>query len=157
MTEIHFCDAREDDAAKLVYLMQAAFREYDDRLVPPSGVRRETVESVLEKMRQGGWIIAKSAADEPVGCVYYQPAPGWMYLGRLAVLPGWRGRGIAAALMDEVERRARARGLTRVRLGVRLVFTALRATYARRGYREVEWTAHPGFEQPTTVYMEKTL
>jgi len=49
---------------------------------------------------------------EPAGFEGVDPALGPVgHLGRLAVLPGWRGSGVGVALVRAIEDRARARGL----------------------------------------------
>ena len=54
-----------------------------------------------------------------------------------------------AKLTDDVERRARAMGVSRVRLGVRTALPRLRAYYERCGYRVVREARHAGYETPT--------
>jgi predicted GNAT family N-acyltransferase len=55
-------------------------------------------------------------------------------LGRMAVEPSVRGRGIGADLLVEAERAARAAGATRMRLHAQI---AARSLYARGGYEQV--------------------
>ena len=55
-------------------------------------------------------------------------------LGRMAVEPDARGRGIGAELLAEGERAARAAGAERMRLHAQ---TAARSLYARAGYQQV--------------------
>lgn len=59
----------------------------------------------------------------------------YLYVGRVAVLPAHRGRGVATALMAWCERLALDRGLREVRLGVRLGLTRNETLYRRLGYR----------------------
>ena len=80
-----------------------------------------------------------------------------MYLSRLAVLPAFRRRGLGTALIELVEKRTRARNLTRVYLGVRIALDRQRAYYERLGYRPIGEAAHPGFAQPTYLLMGKGL
>ena len=54
-------------------------------------------------------------------------------LGRMAVAPDRRGRGVGAALLDEAERRAREAGAARIALHAQ---TRARSLYARGGYEE---------------------
>jgi predicted N-acetyltransferase YhbS len=156
MNEIHLRQADARDAETIVQILHAAFAEYRDVLAPPSGVHKESVDTVRAKMQTGHWLLAEREG-RAVGCVFYAPDDGFVYLGRLGVLPHMRGHRIASALMDEVEARARAAGFTRVRLGVRVVLTAMRAAYERRGYVFVEAHRHEGFDTPTYVMLEKQL
>jgi len=52
----------------------------------------------------------------------------------LGVLPRYRGRGIASALMDEIEERALARGNRRLVLQVSVINVAAMNLYLRRGF-----------------------
>lgn len=149
-------ETTEADAPVILHILREAFKEYHGKLDPPSGVQRETVESIRDRMQTAGWVLAV-AGGEPVGCVMYEPGDGFMYLGRLAVLPAYRREGIGQALIDRVEARARAAGLTRVRLGARIVLPQLRARYERQGYRFLESHTHPGYAEPTYEIFEKHL
>jgi predicted GNAT family N-acyltransferase len=55
-------------------------------------------------------------------------------LGRMAVEPDARGRGIGAELLAEAERAARAAGADRMRLHAQI---AARSLYSRAGYEQV--------------------
>jgi ribosomal protein S18 acetylase RimI-like enzyme len=156
VSEITLRDAVADDAPTIFTVMQAAFEQYRGVLVPPSGVHRETLATVIEKMAAGRYIVALRN-DRVVGVVYYELRPDRMYLGRLAVLPEARGRGIARALVAAVEARALAAGRTQVELGVRAALPELRASYERMGYRLLEERSHPGFTVITYVQLVKDL
>jgi predicted N-acetyltransferase YhbS len=149
-------EAADADIPTIVAVTHASFAEYIGRLDPPSGVHKETVESVGEKLT-GGHSVLAIVECEVVGSVYYSLAGDYVYLGRLAVLPSYRSQGIGAALIDYVERRAVELGLPHVRLGVRVVLAHLRAYYERLGYRAYEERFHEGYTTPTYVMMEKLL
>lgn len=156
MTEIVLRDATEGDIPTIIAVTRAAFEEYASWLNPPSSVPNETPEKVRAKLASGRGVLAL-VGDQVVGSVYYSPEQEYVYLGRLAVLPGFRGQGIGSALVAEVERRAHALGRARVRLGVRLALPQIRARYERLGYQVYEERRHPGFDEPTYVMMEKQL
>ena len=63
------------------------------------------------------------------------PLRAYLYVGRVSVLPAFRGRGVATALMAWCEQLALDRGLHEVRLGVRLGLVRNEALYRRLGYR----------------------
>src|SRR5690242_14505183 len=86
-------DATEDDIPMIIAVTRAAFDEYDGVLNPPSSVPQETPEKVRAKLASGKGVLAL-LADQVVGSVYYSPESEYLYLGRLAVLPAYRGRGI---------------------------------------------------------------
>jgi len=56
-----------------------------------------------------------------------------------------------------VEIDARRRGLSGVRLGVRVVLTNNQRLFRSLGYREISREAHPGFDYPTSINMRKSL
>lgn len=144
------------DAPLLLSVILRAFAEFWDQLDPPSGVFGETAQSVAGKLTKGGAIKAR-VGEEVVGCVIYERRPTFMYFGRLAVLPQWRRSGLAAQLIQAVEARTRASGLTCVQIGVRLVLPSHQSYYQRLGYQPIAYECHPGFTQPTSVTMEKQL
>ena len=55
-------------------------------------------------------------------------------LGRMAVEPDARGRGIGAAVLEEAERESRAAGVARIRLHAQI---AARSLYERSGFAQV--------------------
>ena len=146
--------AAEDDASAIVAIIQAAFEEYAGAIDPPSGAHKESAEKMRAKMATDHAVLAL-LGERAVGCVLYRDGGTYMYFGRLAVLPEYRGRGIAGLLIEYVEWRARELGLPRVRLGVRVALPRLRARYERLGYRVIEQRRHEGFAEPTYVIMEK--
>lgn len=148
--------ATADDAATIVNVMQRAFQEYVDALNPPSGVHKETVESVRGKINTGQWVLAERAG-EPVGCVWYEMRGDHVYLGRLSVPPEFRGSGIAGMLIEYVEAQARAQNISCVELSVRIVLEKMRGMYERRGYQLLRYETHTGYTEPTYVVMRKTL
>lgn len=156
MLEIMFRDADERDIPTIVAITQAAFREYEGVLDPPSSVRDETPAKVRAKLQEGVTVMAL-LNGQAVGVVYFSPHNAYTYMGRLAVLPAWRGQGVGAALVAHVEARARSLGSGRVRLGVRIALPHLRVMYERLGYRVVEERSHAGYSAPTYVMMEKDL
>jgi GNAT superfamily N-acetyltransferase len=147
-------DARSADAAVLLDLLARAFRQYEGRLDPPSGAHSETEASIVAWLQSGGVLLCEHDAGA-VGCVFHACKEGYLYIGRLAVAPPWRRRGIGDLLLGAAERRARDLGLPAVRLGVRIVLAELRTWYEVRGYTSIGLRSHAGYAQPTFVEMEK--
>jgi predicted GNAT family N-acyltransferase len=63
-----------------------------------------------------------------IGCARLLPDG---HIGRMAVLPGWRGQGVGRALLDAVMRAADARGHATLRLSAQ---THAAGFYARAGF-----------------------
>jgi GNAT superfamily N-acetyltransferase len=156
LNDITLRAATEDDIPTIVALVHAAFKEYDGALDPPSGAHKENVENIREKLTTERVVLAL-LGDQALACVFYRDEGDHMYFGRLAVLPAYRNRGISAVLIAYVEQRARALGLPRVQLGVRVALPRLRARYERLGYRVIEERRHAGYVEPTYLVMEKLL
>jgi ribosomal protein S18 acetylase RimI-like enzyme len=121
-----------DEAHAVLSIMQVAFEEYGGRLAPPSGALSETIDDVCAAISRGGALLAFSS-DVAVGSARFRLSPG--YAGRVAVLPAYRGKGVAGALMAAIEASARARGVAEVRVGVRGSLPADRRLYEKLGYR----------------------
>jgi predicted N-acetyltransferase YhbS len=156
LNDISLRAATEDDIPTIVALIYAAFKEYEGALDPPSGAHKESAEKIREKMTTERAVLAL-LGDQALACVFYRDEGDHMYFGRLAVLPEYRNHGISAVLIAYVEERARALGLPRVQLGVRVALPHLRARYERLGYRVIEERRHAGYVEPTYLVMEKLL
>lgn len=142
------------DAAPVVHaLTQAAFAGYE-ALDPPSGASRETVEAVRRDLEAAGGALAW-LDSRPVGCLRFVVAADHLHVRRVAVTPELQGTGIGRALMAWAEAQAENRGLPRVTVGVRLSVPGNLAFYRRLGYEVVAEHAHPGYERPTWVSMQK--
>ena len=155
-TEPRVREAHSDDASVLHDTLVRAFSEYEGRLDPPSGVHSETIASVRDKVNEGGALMCE-VGGEAAGCVFYAPKAGYLYVGRLAVVPEYRRRGMGDLLLRASERRAAELGLSHVRLGVRLALGKLRAYYEARGYVPIGFRSHAGYTEATYVEMEKAL
>jgi predicted N-acetyltransferase YhbS len=146
----------EPDVPWIVDVIQAAFEEYRGRLDPPSSAHHKTADIVRRELADGGAFVACDT-QAIVGCVFYHLYPDHLYLDRLAVLPSFRHQGIARALIQAVETRARQAGLGEVRLSVRLMLESNLAYYERLGYRFLSYGTHAGYTTPTSVTLCKQV
>lgn len=145
------------DATVLARTIAAAFEQYRGKLVPESGALRETAEGIAAELANGAGAIVAERNGTMVGCVMTRMLEGDFYLGRLSVLPAARGTGLARRLLVAVEEEARRRGLSGVRLGVRIALPDNQRLFASMGYVEIGREAHPGFDRPTSINMRKSL
>lgn len=106
------------DAPRLAAVRRAVF--IDEQGVP------EHMEWDADDAVSTHWLALVDG--EPVGCARLLP-DGW--IGRMAVLPAWRGRGIGRALLGAALAAARERGHRTVRLSAQLHAAAF---YARAGF-----------------------
>jgi ribosomal protein S18 acetylase RimI-like enzyme len=133
-----------------------AFEEYRGKLTPPSSSLNKSPESIRQELQTAKAIVAV-ANDTIIGCVFHQDKESFVYLGHLAVLPEYRGLGIAKVLMQEVETKALEQHQPIIRLDVRLALAKTRAFYEHLGYSFYSYGIHPGFTEPTYVTLEKLL
>jgi predicted GNAT family N-acyltransferase len=93
--------------------------------------------------------IALDEAGQPIGCARLLPDG---HIGRMAVLPAWRGRGVGSALLAAALSAAQARGHAMLRLSAQ---THAAGFYARAGFVAVgEEYEEAGIPH---VAMQKTL
>lgn len=139
---LRVCDATLDDAALIQRITLAAYAEYLHSLHPPSGVHRETVEDVAATMRRGGAVLAWLDGD-PAGAARYERRDAYLYVGRVAVLPACRRRGVASAMMRHLEDLARWNSFAEIRLGVRASLPSNVDLYRTLGYDSIAVEPHP--------------
>ena len=131
------------EQAEVVHeLTQAAFKAYVDFLEPPSGVTRETVESVRQDLERHGGAVAW-VGDEPAGCLRFDAHPDHLHVRRVAVPPDYQRKGVGTALMEWAHSYARSLGVPEVRLGVRDQLPGNRAFYEGLGYTVFAAHRHP--------------
>jgi predicted GNAT family N-acyltransferase len=94
-------------------------------------------------------VIAVDAAGRAIGCGRLLPDG---HVGRMAVRPEWRGRGVGAALLQHLVALARDRGFERVVLNAQ---THAAGFYARHGFA----ACGPEFEEAGIPHraMERVL
>jgi GNAT superfamily N-acetyltransferase len=146
-----------DDATRvdeLLALVHGAFRDLP--IDPPSSVLRETAQDFAARLKSET-AFAAEAADRLIGAVFCAPQQDALYVGRLAVAPDWRRRGVASALIDAAKEEARRLGARRIILRTRIVLASNIALFRRHGFVVTGGHAHPGFTAPTSFEMELPL
>jgi predicted N-acetyltransferase YhbS len=147
---------RLEDADAAASLIREAFAAQSLATDPPPSALRETAASVAAHFRDGGG-AALDAGGALIGLVLWAERDDGLYLGRLAVLPSWRGRGAARALIAAGEAEARRRAQPRQHHRVRHALVDNRRLFAACGFVAIRQGAHPGYAAPTFVVMEKAL
>jgi putative acetyltransferase len=142
-------DPNSPDAAELL----AALDAYQSALYPPASAH---LLPAAELAGPGAAFLGAFLAGRLVGCGGYVHRDGYGELKRLFVRPEVRGRGVGERLIVELERRARADGLSVLRLE-----TGVRQPGAVRLYERLGYTKRGPFgeysDDPLSVYMEKHL
>ncbi len=115
-------------------LLARCFGPMEGRIDPPSSFVAMTPESLRAKAADEVLILALDGAS-PVGCAFCAPKADALYLGKLAVAPEHRGRGLLRRMLAEAEAVARVRGLSALTLQTRVELTENHATFAALGFR----------------------
>ncbi|WP_441249311.1 ATP-binding protein [Kitasatospora sp. McL0602] len=136
MSEWLIHDYREDDLASVVHLIDTT-----------AGSGQESVFSLAECItaltsRQPAVVAVSQGA--PIGAALAHLAGDRAWVMRIAIAPGWRGRGLASALLRELERRLLDR---RVR---RIAYVLPEEELLGEGLRNAGYT-----RRPAVAYFEK--
>lgn len=129
-------DYREDDLAAVVHLIDST-----------AALGQESVFSLAECItaltsRQPAVVAVSQGA--PIGAALAHLAGDRAWVMRIAIAPGWRGRGLASALLRELERRLLAQ---RVR---RIAYVLPEEELLGEGLRNAGYT-----RRPAVAYFEK--
>ena len=144
------------DWAALLSLIRAEFAYMQGRIDPPSSMHRLTVRDIARQAATGEvWVIEDGA--RPVACVFLNPRPHALYLGKLAVAASHRGHGLARQLVEVAMDRARALNLPFLELQTRVELAENHAAFAAMGFAKTGKTAHEGYDRPTSITMQKKV
>ncbi len=144
------------DWAAVLRLIRDAFAYMEGRIDPPSSMHMLRADDIAESARNGEvWVIEDAGA--PVACMVLTPKSGRLYLGRLAVAAGYRGRGLSRRLVEKAEARATALGFEVLELQSRIELVENHAIFAAMGFRNTAETRHPGFDRATSLTFQKRV
>ena len=144
------------DAEAVADLIRRAFGDQPRPTNPPSSALNETAATILAHLGRGGGAVLERDG-RVAGAVLWEVEDGALYISRVSVDPDFRRQGLARALVDEAEREARRRGLSRMTLGVRLELEENRQLFRSCGFEDFEFRRHEGYNEPTWVLMERRL
>lgn len=138
---------RDLDDAALASMLQEALAELKARYGPQ-------VKSPVLPNAEYYLALRESEAS---GCgALQQVAPGLAEIKRMYVPPRYRGRGVARALLQHLEARARVSGFARIRLQTGTHQPEALSLYARAGYEPGEpWGRY--VEDPNALCFSKPL
>lgn len=138
------------DVAAITELARAAYEPYLARMDrPPAPMTDDYAATVAEA---DVWVA--EADGELAGFVVVRPAGDYLLVENVAVAPAFQGAGLGRRLLEAAEVRARAAGLSELRLYTNVVMTENLAYYPRLGYRETHRANEDGYER---VFFAKHL
>ena len=151
MLRIRDYEASRDRAAvrELFVMLHEVEREIDPRMRTSEEIADAYLDQMAMRCREWDGVLLVATGDEKVigyACVYRRyvsdeldDPPGELaYLSDLVVNEAARGAGVAAALLDAVEARAREAGVETLRLSVLAGNARARAFYEKTGFDAVE-------------------
>lgn len=147
---------RFDDWTGLHRLLTTCFAYMEDRIDPPSSLNRMTPESLRAKASEETLVLGFSGADL-VACGFLKETGSAIYLGKIAVLPAFRGKGILRSIVGIAEDLARARGKPALELETRIELIENHQAFGALGFVRTAEKAHAGFARPTSITMTKRL
>jgi GNAT superfamily N-acetyltransferase len=137
-------------------LLRDCFGDMEGRIDPPSSLASMTPGSLCAKAAEET-LVTLWEGDALVGCGFLKDTGRSVYLGKLAVRADRRGRGLLRRIVAEADALARALGRPVLELGTRVELVENHAVFGALGFREVARTAHPGYDRPTSVAMERDV
>ncbi|MEM7271096.1 MAG: GNAT family N-acetyltransferase [Pseudomonadota bacterium] len=155
MTRFRVTSENEDWEAVLM-LLHTAFAYMETRIDPPSSLRRWTAEH-MAAVASSGFAILGEEADALTACAFAKRADDALYIGKIAVAESHRGRGLLRQIIGVADAEVRLANLLKLRLETRIELTENRAAFAALGFVKIAETAHPGFDRPTSITMERAV
>jgi ribosomal protein S18 acetylase RimI-like enzyme len=122
--------------------MRQAFAEYAGALPVESSALAESLADVAAAIQAGGAVLV-FVDDEAVASARFKPIPGGLYVGRVAVLPPHRRRGLASIMMRFIEDMAAGLGHDGIHVEVRDSLPSNVGLYQSLGYELVSIDPHP--------------
>ena len=148
--------ATHADAARIAAVLHDSFIEYE-RFYTAEGfaATTPTAEHILNRMNEGPiWVVMSESVV--VGTVSVVPHGESLYIRGMAVLPQARGQNVGEALLQQVEKFARAEGSTRLFLSTTPFLSRAIRLYEHSGFTRTDEGPHDLFGTPLFT-MEKEL
>ena len=138
-------------------LIRDAFGFMEGRIAPPSSMHRLSRADIDRQAGEGEVWISPDAAAAPLACVFLTPRPPALHIGKLAVARSARRQGHGTALIDLAAQRAKGQGLDFLELQTRIELVENHATFRAMGFDDIDRSAHPGYDRPTSITFRKPV
>lgn len=139
----------------LLDLILLSFAYMEGRIDPPSSAHLLTLESLRQKANHE--YLYLSGGAPLTGCAFFSARRDALYIGKVAIHPAHQRAGLGRAFMDQAHLLARCLDLPKLMLETRIELSELHEAYSRMGFVKTAETAHPGFDRPTSITMERAL
>ncbi len=137
-------------------LLVECFDYMDGRIDPPSSLKQMTPTSLEQKAKAETLVIVTNN-NMLVGCGYLKLTDKALYIGKLAVKPGFRRQGILRRIINIAETKARQHQKPSLELETRIELVENHTTFARLGFVKTAETSHPDYEKITGITMNKQV
>lgn len=152
---VRHAEANEDWAA-IHKLVADAFADMDGRIDPPSSIHRWSPDVFATEALCGAVYLAEDDGAL-IGAGFGKIAGDAYYVGKVAVSPDARDKGVAKAIIAMAEEDAKLLGLATLELECRIELTENHQTFAALGFSKTGETAHAGYDRPTSITMRKPV
>ncbi|MEM8686861.1 MAG: GNAT family N-acetyltransferase [Pseudomonadota bacterium] len=142
--------ATPQDIRQVKACAEAAYEVY----VAAIGKKPAPMVADFAAAQTAGQLHVAEASGEVAGFVVFYDRSDHVHLENVAVSPGHQGKGIGRALVDFVERDARARGIATIELYTNVKMSGNLTLYPALGYTEVGRWNEDGFDR---VFFRKLL
>lgn len=139
------------DVPAIVAVVDGAYRPYIERIGRPPAPMTADYRGLVANTDHVHLLVDE---EDVLGVLVTSACTDHLLLENVCVAPASRGSGAGRALIAYAEQRARALGLTQVRLYTNAAMTENLAYYPRLGYVEVRRANEDGFER---VFFVKDL
>lgn len=126
--------ADQDDAKAILDCLRSAFARYRGQYTPEAFADTVMNADSLRHRMQEMCLFVACSSGEVVGTIGCSVNGVEGHLRGMAVVPGWQGTGVAAALLEAAERELRSSQCTRVTLDTTQPLTRAIGFYQAHGY-----------------------
>ncbi len=144
-------------AERFLALLHVAFADMEGRIDPPSSLHRLTEQEVNDFAADEILLGIEDEEHGLIACLFASVRGDHFYLGKWAVHPEYQKMGCATALLEWVEETAASYAVKKLILETRIELIENHITFEKMGFVKTAETAHDGYNQSTSITMEKEL